>query len=66
MYALNECSIDDIETKLGRGKRTKIKLADRIAALKLLGQLHGMFKQDVMLNGGRPIPVVLSQAEQLL
>ena len=66
MYALQECSVDDIETKRGRGKRTKIKLADRIAALKLLGQLHGMFKNDMTLNGGKAIPVVLSQAEQQL
>src|SRR6476646_10583025 len=34
--------------------------------LELLGQLHGMFKSDMALNGGRPIPVVLSQAEQQL
>ena len=66
MYALNECSVDDIETKRGRGKRTKIKLTDRIAALKLLGIQHGMFKAETALNGGRPIPVVLSEAEQLL
>jgi hypothetical protein len=66
MYALQECSVDDIETKRGRGNRTKIKLTDRIAALELLGQLHGMFKSDMALNGGRPIPVVLSQAEQQL
>ena len=66
MYALNECSVDDIETKRGRGKRTKIRLADRIAALKLLGQLHGLFKTETTLNGGMPIPIVLSQAEQQL
>ena len=66
MYALQECSIDDIETKRGRGKRTKIKLTDRISALKLLGVQHGMFKTETTLNGGRPIPVVLSHAEQQL
>jgi hypothetical protein len=66
MYALQECSVDDIETKRGRGKRTKIKLLDRIAALELLGRLHGMFKNDMILKGGRAIPVVLSQTEQLL
>jgi len=66
MYALNECSVDDIETKRGRGKRTKIKLTDRISALKLIGQQHGMFKNDMTLSGGTPIPVALSEAEQLL
>jgi len=66
MYALNECSVDDIETKRGRGKRTKIKLTDRISALKLIGQQHGMFKSETTVNGNAPIPVVLSQAEQLL
>jgi hypothetical protein len=66
MYALNECSIDDIETKRGRGKRTKIKLTDRISAMKLIGQQHGMFKSKTTVNGGTPIPVVLSKAEQLL
>jgi hypothetical protein len=66
MYALQECSVDDIETKRGRGKRTKIKLTDRISAMKLIGQQHGMFKSETTVNGGTPIPVVLSQAEQLL
>ena len=66
MYALNVCSVDDIETKRGSGKRTKIKLTDRISALKLLGMQHGMFKTETTLNGARPIPVVLSQAEQKL
>ena len=66
MYALNECSVDDIETKRGSGKRTKIKLTDRISALKLIGQQHGMFKSETTVNGDTPIPVVLSQAEQLL
>ena len=66
MYALNECSVDDIETKRGRGKRTKIKLTDRISAMKLIGQQHGMFKNETKVNGDAPIPVVLSQAEQLL
>jgi len=66
MYALNECSVDDIETKRGRGKRTKIKLTDRISAMKLIGQQHGMFKSETTVNGGTPIPVALSPAEQLL
>jgi hypothetical protein len=66
MYALNECSFDDIETKRGRGKRTTIKLTDRISAMKLIGQQHGMFKRETTVNGDAPIPVVLSQAEQLL
>ena len=47
-------------------KRTKIKLTDRISALKLIGQQHGMFKSETTVNGGTPIPVVLSEAEQLL
>jgi hypothetical protein len=66
MYALNECSVDDIETKRGRGKRTRIKLSDRISALKLIGQQHGLFKSETTVNGNTPIPVVLSEAEQLL
>ena len=53
-------------TKRGQGKRTKIKLTDRISALKLIGQQHGMFKSETTVNGGTPIPVVLSAAEQLL
>lgn len=64
MYALNECSVDDIETKRGKGKRTKIKLTDRISAMKLLGMQHGMFKQiDVNLKGTGPIQIVMSSAE---
>jgi hypothetical protein len=51
---------------VGPGKRTKIKLSDRISALKLIGQQHGMFKSETTVNGGTPIPVVLSPAEQLL
>jgi hypothetical protein len=66
MYALQECSVDDIETRRGRGKRTKIKLTDRISALKLIGQQHGMFKTETAVNASTPIPVVLSPAEQLL
>ena len=66
MYALNECSVDDIETKRGRGKRSKIKLTDRISAMKLIGQQHGMFKSTTTVNGDAPIPVVLSPVEQLL
>jgi hypothetical protein len=57
---------DDIETKRGRGKRTKIKLTDRISAMKLIGQQHGMFKRETTVNRDTPIPVVLSQAEQQL
>jgi hypothetical protein len=34
--------------------------------MKLIGQQHGMFKSETTVNGGTPIPVVLSQAEQLL
>jgi hypothetical protein len=59
-------SVDDIVAGPRQGKRTKVKLPDRIAALKLLGTHHGMFAQDVKLNGGAPIPVVLSSAESQL
>jgi hypothetical protein len=68
-YALNEVSVEDIDTGPRKGKRTKIKMADRINAMKLIGmQVHGMFqtKGDTTLNGGRPIQIVLSQAEQKL
>ena len=53
-YALDHVTVEDVETKRGRGIRTRIKLADRVAALRLLGMTHGMFKQDVSLNGGAP------------
>lgn len=62
-YALNELSIEDIVNGPNKGKRTKVKMVDRQAALAKLGQNLGMFKVDVKLNGGNPIPVVLSQAE---
>ncbi len=65
-YALNEVSVEDIVSGQRQGKRTKVKLPDRISALKLLGQQHGMFKTDVRLNDGLPIPVVLSSAESAL
>src|SRR5205085_1487462 len=66
MHALQECSVDDIETKRDRGKRTKIKLTDRISALKLIGHQHRMFKSEATVNGGTQIPVALSPAQQLL
>jgi len=34
--------------------------------MKLIGQQHGMFKNETTVNGDTPIPVVLSEAEQLL
>jgi hypothetical protein len=44
-----------------------VKMADKRAALKDLGQHLGLFKQqDVTVNGGAPIPVVLSSAEAAL
>jgi hypothetical protein len=65
MHALQECSVDDIETKRDRGKRTKIKLTDRISALKLIGHQHRMFKSEATVNGGTQIPVVLSPAQPI-
>jgi hypothetical protein len=47
MYALNEVTIEDIETGKRTGTRTKIKLGDRIAALRLLGQHHQLFGERV-------------------
>lgn len=65
LYALCEVTVEDL-VKPREGTRTKIKLPDRIAALKLLGQVHGLFADNVKLNGGNPIPVVLSSAEAKL
>ena len=55
-----------LQVEAPHGKRAKIKLTDRISAMKLIGQQHGMFKRETTVNGGTPIPVVLSPAEQLL
>ena len=44
----------------------QLQLTDRISALKLIGHQHGMFKSETTVNGSTPIPVVLSQAEELL
>jgi Terminase small subunit len=66
LYAVCEITVEDIASGARQGKRTRIKLPDRIAALKLLGTHHGMFATDVKLNGGLPIPVVLSTAEAAL
>jgi len=64
-YALNEVTIEDIDQGPRKGKRTKIKMADRISALVKLGQHKGGFKQVSELHGanGGPVQVVLSQAE---
>ena len=66
MYALGEVAIEDIVRGPNSGTKTKVKLCDRISALKLLGQQHGLFAQSVNVNGGVPIPIVLSSAEAAL
>ena len=40
-----------------------IKMADKLGALRSLGQYLGMFKQDARINGEAPLPVVLSSVE---
>jgi hypothetical protein len=58
--------VEDLEGRRGKGKRTKIKLPDRIAALIHLGKVHGMFKNETTLNGGRSFHAVLSSTEAAL
>jgi hypothetical protein len=47
MYVLSEVVIDDIVSGTRQGTRTKIRLSDRIAALRLLGQYHQPFDERV-------------------
>jgi hypothetical protein len=45
LYAVNEVTVEDIESGKRTGKRTKLKLGDRLGALRLLGQHHGLFSE---------------------
>jgi hypothetical protein len=47
LYVLNEVTVEDIVAGPRQGKRTKIKLGDRIAALRLLGQHHQLFGERI-------------------
>lgn len=66
-YALNEVTVEDIETGQRVGKRTKIKMADRISALVKLGQHKGGFRVGLDANvagkNGGPLQVVISPAD---
>jgi hypothetical protein len=47
MYAIHSIVVEDIVAGPRQGVRTKIKLADRTAALRLLGQHHQLFSERV-------------------
>jgi phage terminase small subunit len=47
LYAVNEVTVEDIDSGHRQSKRTRLKLGDRIAALRLLGQHHQLFTERV-------------------
>jgi hypothetical protein len=47
LYAVNEVTVENIENGKRTGKRTKLKLGDRLGALRVLGQHHGLFSERV-------------------
>jgi phage terminase small subunit len=47
LYAVNEITVEDIDSGRRQGKRTRLKLGDRIAALRLLGQHYGLFNDRI-------------------
>jgi hypothetical protein len=47
LYAVNEVVVEDIDSGRRTGKRTRLRLGDRIAALRLLGQHHQLFSERV-------------------
>ena len=60
--AVGEIVVEDIETGMRRGKRTRLKLHDKKGALVDLGKHLGLFKQQVEHTGENGGPIRIAGA----